>query len=105
MTKITIKKGDTLALSCKLTEDDGTAINLTAVTITSQVRKAVGSELVANLTVVVTNAALGEYSLTSTDTSNWPVDTLICDIKYSFGSPSIIRTETFSIEVLKAVTE
>lgn len=104
MTKIIIKKGDTLALSCSLKDSDGVPINLTSVTITSQVRNAIIGTLVQDLTVIITNAVLGEYTLTSADTSNWPVDSLQCDIKYVFSSPSTIRTETFTIDVKQAVT-
>lgn len=104
MKKIILKKGDTLALSCQLKDADGLPIDLTTYTISSQVRRPSGLTLVDTLTVTITDAAAGEYSIYSSATSAWPVDLLLCDIKYAAGASSVIRTETFVIDLREAIT-
>ena len=103
MKKIILKKGDTLALSCQLKDSLGVPIDITAYTIQSQVRKQ-DMTLVDTLIVNKTDNANGEYSITATSTGTWPVDLLVCDIKYTAGASSIIRTETFTIDLRAAVT-
>lgn len=99
-----IKRGDTVLLDGLAKNDDGTVFDLTGSTVTSQVRTAQDT-LVADLDVVITNAAQGAFTLgaTSAATSAWPLAKLLCDVKWSSGGDAI-HTETFEIFVLAAVT-
>lgn len=99
-----IKRGDTLLQDGVAQQDDGSVFDLTGSTVTSQVRT-VQDTLVADLDVVITDAAQGEFTLgaTAAATATWPVGKLLCDVKWSDGSDAI-HTETFDLFVLAAVT-
>lgn len=108
MVQVYHKRGDTLSLGCKWTDNNGTPINLVGYTIASQV-KAVG--FFANLTVVVTNAALGEFNLsaTATATSTWPITSsqasrTFCDVQFTV-SGVVASSETFQVVVLEDITQ
>jgi hypothetical protein len=74
------KRGDTFALDCRVQEyANGSAYSLAGWTVRSQVRRASGV-LVSELTVDMTDAAIGRYSLTcddATGTTGWPIETLM----------------------------
>jgi hypothetical protein len=56
-------KGDTARFSLSLKNSDGTAVNLTGYTITSNLTDQIGNNI-ASFTVAITNAALGTFTLT-----------------------------------------
>jgi hypothetical protein len=99
------KRGDTFGRLATILFD-GAAVNLTAATITSQVRGLNGA-LIDNLTIDVINAALGQVEISKLDTSAWPLsdetNPLLCDIKVVDGDTN--RTTTFEIHVVAQVTE
>lgn len=111
---ITVKSGDTFSLSCTRVDANGAPVNLTGLTITSKVRNISGFE--DDLTVTVTNAAAGQFSLSAlpADTSLWPVsqsvdgtvfrpNILYCDVQYVTGGVTQ-SSETFDIVVVEDVT-
>ena len=104
MTNITLKQGETFTLLGQYTEDDGTTPkSLVGITLTSQIRDHCYN-LISNLTVTITNASSGIYTITSlTDTLTWKAGTHFWDIK-EVQSGVVTCTTTTNIVVQKAVT-
>jgi hypothetical protein len=91
-----IKVGDSFGLSCEA-EFDGAPLDLTGYAIACHVRK--GGALVDTMSVVVTDAVLGQYNLypsIASRTQNWPVGDLVADIQYS-RLGVVVHTEDFFI--------
>ncbi len=98
------KRGDTFRFSAVLRETKtGPAMDLTGWTIASMVRDA-DSVLIDTLTVTVTDAAAGEYSLLVEDTSAWPVGQAYWDIQYTDDGDVIRSTETIRLNIIEDVT-
>lgn len=104
MTEISLKQGATFPTTGQAVADDGvTPRSLVGKTLTSQIRDEDGN-LVTTLTLAVTNAANGDYSISVPGgTSTWPVATLYWDIKESDGT-NITYTETITIVVSRSET-
>ena len=98
------KRGDTFELSASL-ENEGTPVDLTNFTITSQIRDKDDS-LLQPLTVTVTDAVNGEFTLSATaaETETWGVEQYQCDIEFVEGSGEVNSSETFTINVIKDIT-
>lgn len=108
MATIYHKKGDTLSYSCSWKDSSGAAINLTGYTLASQVR---ATSFVDTLTVTVTDAVNGLFSLsaTATQTATWPVtdgalSSLFCDVQFTLGS-TVVSTDTFQIIIAQDITQ
>jgi hypothetical protein len=104
MAAIKHKRGDSFELACTL-ENEGVAVNITNITITSQAR---GDDdaLLQQMTVTKTNSANGEFavSATATQTESWGVGTYDCDIEFQESSGEINSSQTFQISVIKDIT-
>ena len=102
MAQIRFKRGDTFSLSCTY-KVDGVPTSVSSIDIDSQIRDNRGS-LVQNLTVTkLVNT--GEFTLiaTATETAEWPVSVLRCDVQFSQGG--LVRsTQTIDISVLEDIT-
>jgi hypothetical protein len=96
----TIKRGDTLLLSCTRRDGAGVPVVLTGMTITAKVRYRSFSE---PLTVALVDPANGVFSLSSTNTAAWPVATLKCDVQFVSGTV-VTSSQTFAIVVEEDVT-
>lgn len=105
MTGITLKRGDTLAVDGVVAQDAGGAVDLTGYTVRSQVRRQSG-DLVSALTVTVTNAALGTFTLVAAaaETRGWAPGRHACDVEYASGGGVVSSTESFPFTVLEDVT-
>lgn len=108
MAEIYHKKGDTLSYSCAWKDSSGVAMNLTGYTVASQVR-AVG--FVDNLTVTVTSAVNGLFTLSATasQTALWPITSgadsrVFCDVQFTTGS-TVVSSDTFQIIVVQDITQ
>src|SRR6056297_930669 len=103
MATITHKRGDTFELSCTL-ENQGVAVDITNFTITSQLRLS-DDTLLQALTVTVTDAAAGAFTLsaTSTETEVWDVAAYECDIEF-IDDGEVNSSETFVLNVIKDIT-
>jgi hypothetical protein len=107
MQSINFKRGDTFSLDCTRKDSGGTAINLTGYTITSSVK--MGGSFSDTLTVTVTNAAAGQFTLTkaAANTASWPISTddspLLCDVQFVL-SGTVKSSETFEIDVVEDIT-
>lgn len=114
MSNLTVKKGDTFSVLCQRTNESGTPLSISGLTITSSVRSTGGFS--AALSTAVVNASLGQFTIgaTSGQTSTWPVyqsmdgtvakgNILYCDVQYS-SAGVIESTETFQILVEEDIT-
>lgn len=98
------KRGDTFRFTVELKEnvDNGTIPLVTDVeNIKCQVRT-IGGELVETLNITLGEEP-GEYIFSSSDTSNYPTETLEMDIQVTKDG-TISSTPTFKIEVEKDIT-
>lgn len=104
MATINHKRGDTFELSCTL-ENEGNPVDITNFTITSQIRSPDDSLLQA-LTVTVTDAANGAFTLSATpaQTETWDIIQYLSDIEFVNASGEVNSSETFTINVIKDIT-
>jgi hypothetical protein len=106
MQSINFKRGDTLSISCTRKDSSGSAINLAGYTITSSVKMGAFTD---TLTVTVTNAAAGEFTLTkaAANTASWPLSSgtspMLCDVQFVVGGTTK-SSETFEISVAEDIT-
>ena len=104
---INFKRGDTFSLECTRKDNAGVAVNLTGYTITSTAK--VGTSFSDSLTVAVTNAAAGQFTLSETaaNTANWPISSdasiMYCDVQFVL-SGVVKSSETFIINVVEDIT-
>ena len=103
---INFKRGDTLSMTCQRLTAAAAAFNLVGYTMAGTVRNGGFSQA---LTVTVTNASLGQFTLsqTATNTAVWPISddddsVMYCDIQFTSGS--VESTETFKIVVREDIT-
>jgi len=103
---INFKRGDTLSMTCQRLTAAAAAFNLVGYTMAATVRNGGFSQA---LTVTVTNASLGQFTLsqTATNTALWPISddddsVMYCDIQFTSGS--VESTETFKIIVREDIT-
>lgn len=102
---IEFKRGDTFYRPLVFWQDKSadTRLALSDYSIRSQLRK--GSTLVANLEVVITNAAEGEALLYLADTQSFPTGDLLCDLELTkLSTGQILSSQTFVIPVVKDIT-
>ena len=104
MATVTHKRGDTFELSCAL-DNEGNPVDLTNFTISAQIRDS-RDEILQALTVTITDAAAGAFTLgaTATETEGWGVDRYQCDIEFTGASGEVNSSETFLINVIKDIT-
>jgi len=98
------KQGDTYFVTCSVTDDEGTPINLSGFTIRSQIRQPTG-ELIAELDVDITDAAQGDFVMSDDDTQEWPVGCQFQDIEYTDSGETVVSTQTFKIDIQQDITQ
>ena len=121
MASIDHKRGDTFEISFTLTDNSGSAVDLTNYTVRAMARDSSGTEQVewteAQTTngVNITNAAAGQFKLVRSAssppagqlaTTAWPLGRLEVDVEFSDNSspPVVVSSDTFSIIVLEDIT-
>jgi len=121
MASIDHKRGDTFEISFTLTDNSGSAVDLTNYTVRAMARDSSGTEQVewteAQTTngVDITNAAAGQFKLVRSAssppagqlaTTAWPLGRLEVDVEFSDNSspPVVVSSDTFSINVLEDIT-
>ena len=102
MAQIRFKRGDTFSLSCTY-KVDGVPTSVSSIDIDSQIRDNRGA-LVQDLAVTKL-VGTGEFTLiaTATETAEWPVSVLRCDVQFSQGG-TVRSTQTFDISVAEDIT-
>jgi|DEB0MinimDraft_10_1074344.scaffolds.fasta_scaffold23215_2 hypothetical protein len=121
MASIDHKRGDTFEISFTLTDNSGSAVDLTNYTVRAMARDSSGTEQVewteAQTTngVDITNAAAGQFKLVRSAssppagqlaTTAWPLGRLEVDVEFSDNSspPVVVSSDTFFINVLEDIT-
>lgn len=103
-TSIQHKRGDTFLFSAVLRESKtGPVTNLTSWEVASMIRDA-EDVLIDEVTVTVTDAVNGAYTLRVDDTTAWPVGTAYWDIQYTDSADVIRSTETITLLIIEDVT-
>lgn len=105
-TRLGIKRGDSLVLDCQVLTTDGvTPLDLTGWLIRSQVRN-VKEGLLADLTVTITGAEEGRYSLAAAAsvTATWSPGPAEMDIEYEDPQGLVQSTETLPVQIQRDVT-
>jgi hypothetical protein len=98
------KRGDTFALVC-IYKVDGVPTSIAGFDVRSQLRRT-NKTLVADFTANIANQSTdpGKFTLTpDTDTEDWPIETLVCDIEISQAG-TIRSTQTFAVPVVRDIT-
>lgn len=103
MANITHKRGDTLEWVVTLTQD-GSIVNISDWTITSQIRQ--DTTLIASLTVTKTDSTNGVFSLTATaaSTASWSLGTHSVDIEFINDSGFVVSSQTFTLQLVRDIT-
>ncbi len=102
MRNFDVKRGAALQLIVTAANADGSAFDLSTVTVMGEVRDARGV-LVEQLAWVATAGTPGTGTITVPDTTAWPLGLLMADLWISDGVlPAITRT--FGINVVPSVT-
>ena len=110
MATITHKQGDTFELTFQL-KSDGSAVDITNFTITSQLRDSTDTLLTTDnfngsltFTLIDPNAGQFELSASSTATAEWPAREYDCDVQFIDTDNETSSSETFKIKVIKDIT-
>lgn len=102
---IRLKRGDTFLASATYTDSDDVPIDLTPITITSQVRDYQDNLLTTmEITKLDQVTDKGKYQIKSPDSYEFPVGKHFCDIQYD-SSGVIVSTETIEFQVVKDITQ
>ena len=103
MANITHKRGDTLEWVVTLTQD-GSVVDITGWTITSQIRQE--TTLISDLTVTIVNAANGQFNLSATpaQTSSWTLGSHSVDIEFINTSLFVVSSQTFTLQLVRDIT-
>lgn len=103
MKQVKFKRGDTFSLTCTY-KVNGVPTSVSAYNIDSQIRTKRG-DLVATLSdTKQVNTGVFTLVPTVSDTSEWPVDVLQCDIQLSENG-TIRSTDTFYVVVVEEITK
>lgn len=98
------KRGDTFLYSATLKETaTGPAIDLSGWQIAAMIRDA-DLNLIDSITVTVTDAAQGEYTLSVDDTTAWPITKARLDIQYTDDAGVIRSTDTIGLKIVQDIT-
>lgn len=103
MTSIRIKRGMPLSLSISFENADGTAFDLSAVTLGGSVRDNRG-HLVAALSPQITTQA-GVASVLVASTASWPEGLLQADITVQAADGTVAISDAVAVKVERPVTE
>ncbi|GEM_PF-3286742 len=102
MTDIRIKRGQPLIFTDVCRNADGTAFDLTQVTLAGMVRDSRDNLLGA---LTFTNGATGTYTASCLDTTLWPEGMHKMDIAFaSVTNGNVVYSETMPVYVERAVT-
>lgn len=101
MRNLSLKRGSAFIIDLVATNADGTAFDLTSVTLSGQIRDP-RSNLIDDMNFVLGTVS-GTANVTIANTEGWPEDLLQADILITDGTLAT-HSETFGIEVREPVT-
>lgn len=100
-------RGDDFSIPMTLTDpdDNGSPVDITGWTITSQVRYS--KKLIDDVDITITDAAQGEFTISvdKTNTAIWPARDLKCDIQFDRPVDGRVSSQTFIIRVQEDQTQ
>lgn len=103
MSTLLFRRGLPLAMVIEVNGPDGNPADLTGCQFSSQVRDALGS-LVATLSAETVSGAVGQVQLRASDTSQWPLTQLWCDVDVTWPNGLTTPTQPWMITMRQGVT-
>ena len=99
-----LKRGDTLTIPFRLANADDSPVDITGWTITSMVRY--GATKIADLAVLVTDAAQGEFELSAdaATTSTWKPKSHKTDVQFEDTNGDVKSSQTFYLDIEEDIT-
>jgi hypothetical protein len=101
MTDIKIKRGSSLSLTLAVANADGSAFDLSTVSVAGSVRDPRGN-FVAALSVTL-GSSLGVATVSVANTTNWPLGNLTADLLFVAAGQQVI-SQSFAIRVERGAT-
>lgn len=101
-----IKQGNTLSITGQRRTAAGAAVDLTGYTVAATVRDPRNDSILAALTVTVTDAAAGQFTLgaTAAQTATWPPGAYRFDVRFTSAGGVVDSTDSTPLQVLRAET-
>ena len=106
VSNLTVDQGSTFSASIDITDTENNLLNLTGYTVAGQIRKTYDSSTAVDFTGSVSNAALGEVtiSLTATQTNALIAGRYVYDAEITSAGGTVTRVLEGQIEVTPGVT-
>jgi hypothetical protein len=98
---IDVKLGSSLSLRHEV-KLDGVAVNLTGWTFSARIEQ--NGEVIDNFTITPIDLALGVINLAVADTSDWPLGTLVFDVKYITNTAEVHYSPTLYLTCYERIT-
>ena len=95
-------RGDTFRVSGRLvnnTPQGKVPIDITDYVVEAHVMD--GARTVASLVYTIVDAEDGRYSMAAIDTDDWPIKTLVMNLRYILPSGDKLSTKVFNVFVVK----
>ena len=107
ISNLTVDQGSTFSASVDITDTEDNILVLTGYTVAAQLRKTYGSSTAVDFTVSVSNAALGEVtiSLTATQTNALIAGRYVYDVEITSAGGTVTRVLEGQVEVTPGVTQ
>jgi hypothetical protein len=97
------KRGSTFYYDVILTDDTGTAVDISGFIIESEIRDS-DLKLIDSCVCTILDGTHGKYNLTVADTTKWDIGTYQTDIKMTDTGGIVRYTDTFKIKVIERIT-
>jgi hypothetical protein len=107
ISNLTVDQGSTFSASIDITDTEDNILVLTGYTVAAQIRKTYGSSTAVNFTGSVSNATLGEVtiSLTPTQTNALVSGRYVYDVEITSAGGTVTRVIEGQVEVTPGVTQ
>jgi len=107
VSNLTVDQGSTFSASIDITDTENNLLNLTGYTVAGQIRKTYDSSTAVDFTGSVSNAALGEVtiSLTATQTNALIAGRYVYDVEITSSGGTVTRVIEGQVEVTPGVTQ
>ena len=99
------KRGDTFILGCTSYNAEDVPQSLDGIAVRSQVRKGISKSFIAELAVTLGDQIQnpGTFTLSSYDTTKWPIGKASLDIEYRYGT-TITSSQTIEFNIVRDIT-
>jgi hypothetical protein len=107
VSNLTVDQGSTFSASIDITDTENNLLNLTGYTVAGQIRKTYDSSTAVDFTGSVSNAVLGEVtiSLTATQTNALIAGRYVYDVEITSAGGTVTRVIEGQVEVTPGVTQ